>query len=418
MSSHARNRQLSLKEAGMVAETIVSDPNYRKALNAPYLSEDESELSPVEVDTLHAQQAAAAFVIGETIKVTGVRATPEIQSWEAGRQAVTALLGNQALGSFEDYFLGPDSIPAIDAVKAELLPNGRPEIVKINTRIVGLSNNVNAPLDFLDTALGVIDRQKRIGRDKVGPENYATTLKLFSDKYASIEHDTEEMADDALTLPDLTDIKGLVDEALKGFFQVAARDAPNYVEMTNIYATIRALPKGAIDPKFTHDILMHTAHTMNHLESRAVRVLFGALPKMDTSEYPLETSAIVNMLLQRETQFDTTYSLRMTVRAIDSLEKNSQTDAALRAFFDMATGFDQPLDLEGIDEVMDRLKHIVKDVTEDPEISVRAKEFTRKCMVRTNQLTQQMLTSGTLTQAQGNQLQETYGRIKANYQAI
>jgi len=413
MLSRSRRRATNNKELGFAAEIIESDPRYRDALNAPYASEVPS----IDIDTQRAYQDVADTVIIDTIKEVGVDAKPEIRHWEAGRQAIMTLLSGQALGSFENYFLGTDSIPHISAADPEELPGGEYDIIFTNNRIVQLDNVVE-PLDFLDTALGVIDRQKKISHNKIGPENYSTALKLFSRKYLNLVRGEDEVVGDALVLPDLTDVKELVDEALQGFSNVASRDEPNYVEMTNIYATINALPKGAIDPRFTHDILMYTVKIMDELDSLAVGTLLSAIPKMDISEHPLETSAIVNMLLQRETQFDTTYSLRMTVRAIESLQKNDQTDAALRTFFDMAEGFEKPLDLEGIDEVLDRLKHIIKGGTEDPLLSVHAKEFADKCFAQAGYLTRKILTQGTSTQAQIEQLRETYGRIKANYQAI
>ncbi len=414
MPPEQRRHKLNNKESGMLAEIIVSDPRYREALAAPFATEESS----IATEEWHAQQESAYMILEDTVKEVGVHASPELREWEAGRNAVAALLSRRALGSFENYFLGVDSIPTVPEAQPEILPNGDYGVVGTNTRIVRYSNTINDPLEFLDTSLGVIDRRKKAGRDKIGPENYATTLKLFSDKYMSLERDNEEVSTETLTLPNVADMKQLVDETLQGLFEIAIRDKPNYVEMTNVYMAIRTLPKGLIDPKFTHDILKYTTVNMSQYDKHVARVFLGAVPKIDTSHYPLETSAIVNMMLHQEGEFETTRDLRVTIRAIDSLEKNPQTDAALRRFLELAEGFDQPLELEGIDEVVDRLHRIIRDNTVDAELSIRAKDFADKCMVRANRLTRQTLESGTLTQAQLEQLKQTYNRIKSNYQAL
>jgi len=414
MSPQKRTRKLSNIEAGIVAETYVGDPAYREALGAPYANTEPTG----DFDELRAHKNLADTILTETIKDVGAYATPEVRAWEAGRQAVSALLSRQALGAFEDYFLGPNSIAEVPEAEPEILPTGEYDVIGLNNRIVRFGNTIEDPLEFFDTSLGIIERQRRIDRNKIGPENYATTVKLFSDKYISLERNIEEPTTDALPLPDMTDIKEYVDEALDGFFKVSSRDAPNYVEMTNINAMIRTMPKGTIDPKFTRDILKYTADTMNQFTKRTTQVFLAALPKIDTSEYNTEAAAIVNMVLHSSGEFETTRDLRTTIRAIESLDKSTQTDAALRRFFELSEGFDQPLEFDGVDEVLDRLRHIVEDVTDDGELSLKTREFASKCMFRANHLTRQMMASGTLTPAQVEQLKVTYLRIKSNYQAL
>jgi len=414
MSPQKRTRKLSNVEAGIIAETYVGDPAYREALNAPYASGEPA----VEIDELYAHKELADTILADTIKDIGARATPEARAWESGRQAVAALLSRQALGSFEDYFLGPESIPVVPPTESDILPMGEHEVVKTNNRIMRYANSIDDPLEFFDISLGVIERQRKLDRHKIGPENYATAAKLFSDKYIMLERDLDEANADTLPLPDTTDIKPLIDETLEGFFEVSSRDAPNYLEMTNMYAMIRTMPKGMIDPKFTRDILRYTADNMDQYDKGVTRVFLSAFPKIDTSAYNNEAAAIVNMMLHSAGEFETTRDLRTTVRAIESLGKGTQTDAALRRFFELAEGFDQPLEYEGIDEVLDRLRHIIEDVTDDTELSLTTKAFAGKCMLRANHLTRQLMASGTLTQAQVEQLKVTYLRIKTNYQAL
>jgi len=413
MSPQQKSRSLSIKESGALAEITVSDKRYRDALNAPFAND-----SLFDVDVLHAHQATADMIIGNTLKEVGINADPETQRWEAGRNAVLSLLSRKALGSFEGYFLGVDVIPVIPVVKAEELPEGQFDVAATNNRIVRYSNSIDDPIEFFDTTLGVIDRQKKIGYDKIGPENFATALKLFSDKYSSLKQENDDTDSDSLVMPDIEDVKHLTNEALRGFFDVASRDAPNYLEMTNIFASICALPKGVIDPKFTQNILLYATKNMDQYEPRNTRLLMAALAKIDTSEYPLETSAMVNMLLHMGGEFEMSRDVRTAIRAIDTLQKNPQTDAALKEFFELSVGFDQTLLLEGVDEVIDRLGHIISEGTEDRDLSVSAKQFANKCMSRANGLTRQLLASGTLTQAQMEELKITYTRIKTNYESI
>jgi len=414
MSPQKRTRKLSNIEAGIIAETYVSDPAYREAMNAPYATDEPT----IESDELHAHKDLADSILADTIKDVGARATPEARAWESGRQAVAALLSRKALGSFEDFFLGPESISTIPTAESEILPMGEHEVVITNNRIVRYATTIDDPLEFFDTSLSVIDRQRKLDRKKIGPENYATAAKLFSDKYINLVRDIEEPNSDTLPLPDTADIKPLIDETLEGFFDVSLRDAPNWLEMTNMYAMIRTMPKGMVDPKFTRDILKYTADNMDQYDKGIARTFLAAIPKINTSEYNSEAAAIINMILHSAGEFETTRDLRTTIRAIESLDKSTQTDAALRQFFELSEGFDQPLEFEGVDEVVDRLRHIIEGVTDDAELTVKAKEFAGKCMQRANHLTRQLMAGGTLTEAQVNQLKVTYFRIKTNYQAL
>ena len=414
MASPQNNRRPSVKEIGAVAEIIVSDKNYRDALNAPFVSEEPS----VDMDEFHEHEEAANTVLAYTIKEVGVNADPETRKWEAGRIAIVSMLSKKALGSFEDYFLGVNSIPTIEEAKQKELPNGEYKVVQTNHKIVRYSRDIEDPIEFFDTSLGVVERQEKLGKNNVGPENYSTALKLFSDKYSLLEHDCEKPGNETLALPDLTDVKELTNEAVAGFCEIARSDAPNYLEMTNVFAAIRALPKGVFDPKYTEELLLYATKSMNQYDNRASQTFLGAMPKLDTSEHPLAAAAMVNLMLNRLSEFKSTRELRTTVRAIDSLQKTPQTDAAIRKFFELAEGFEEPLDLEGIDEVVDRLNHILNDKTEDLGLSVQTKNFANKCMSRANQIAYQILNTGNLTQAQTSQLKETYTRIKTNYQAL
>lgn len=414
MHTQETPRKMKTTEVGLLAEITVADQNYRNTVNLPYTA---GELTPDEVEVHLGSQEVANDIIARSIQEVGVKASEQERAWHAGRFAVMAFLGEQKLGTFEPYFLGKEAIPSTPEIEQDILPAGEIAVVQTNNRIYRYSKTIDDPFEFLDTSLGVIDRQKKLGRDKIGPENYATAMKEFADKYSSIESEASDHKD-LPTSPNLAEVKELMDESLTGFLSVASRDTPNYVEMTNVYAAIRTLPKGAIDKKFTHDLLMHSVNTMDQFNHKTTKVLLGALPKIDTSAYPLEASSIVNLGLRRGMRFDTTRDVRIAVRAIDSLQKNPQTDAALEMFFELSEGLDQPLDLEGADEVLDRLHRIIDETTEDPALSSRAKKFGYKCMARVDQIARQQMASGTLTQAQVGQLRTTYDRIKTNYLAL
>jgi len=414
MIAPQNSRALNVKEAGALAEIYLTDKGYREALSSPYTGTDV----PADMDVIHAEQSTADAILAEAVKEVGAHAPSEIFKWEAGRQAVLSRLGSQALGRFEDFFLGSDAIPLAGEVVQDLLPNGDHSVAATNNRIVRWSREIDDPIEFFEAALDLVHRQKGHGPDKIGPENYATTLKLFSDKYASIEREPETDKNEDLTLPDTDEVKTLVTETLDDFFRVSLRDAPNYLEMTNIFAAIRALPKGVVDPKFTKDLLTHAVQNLDQVDTLAGRSFLGAMQKIDTSEYPLEASAMVNMLMRRGNGFEKTNDLRVSLRAIDSLQKNPQTDAALEMFFERAQGFDQPLDLEGVDEAVDRLRRIINESTDSRELAFKAKAFSHKCIARASNLAKQLLVKGSLTQAQTEQLKETFGRIRSNYDAL
>lgn len=407
-------KALNTKETGALAEVVVSDPRYREALNAPYNAGTEV----TDFDALQHDRHEAQRLIADAIQDVGPYAAPEVREWTAARLAVRDLLGGVALGTFKEYFLGKDSIPALSEAQPDDLPEGSYDAVSVNSRIVRYSSSIENPIEFIDTALGVIDRQKKSGIDKIGPENYATALKYFSDKYNAIERSKDEAESDTLDLPDVSEMKPLVDEALTGLFAIAKRDTPNYLEMTNVYAAIRSLPRGVIDQKFVKDILIYTVDNLDQYDRSVNNVLLAALAKIDTSQYQLETAAIINLALHRIPQFERTNDLRVAVRAIDSLGKNAQSDAAFERFLELADGFSSPLEIEAVDEVMERFRTILNETVDSPELTAKAQSFAETCMIRANKSARQLLAAGTLTQPQLEQLKQTYFRIKENYQAL
>lgn len=422
MTISHRERTLTIKEAAGLAEFQVSSQAYRDALNAPYTSDisEEEHLRAVKSKELADRIILEAMrSMGPRINIKEALIDSKEAKWEmARRTVVNRLLGSTALGSFDNFFLGRDSVEPIAEAEPSLLGEGNHFVVALNTRLMRHGRDIEDPIEFFDTSLGVIDRQSKAGKDHIGPENYATTLKLFADKFSAIDNEEDQTTTDALTLPDMKDTKQLVTEALKGFFAVAKRDTPNYVEMTNIFSAIRLLPKGVVDPQFSRDILYYATLNLHEFDTRTTLPLFAALSRIDTSQYPLETSSIVNLAMRRIGQFETTRALRTTVRVLDTLSKNPQTDAAIDEFLNRAEGFDRPLDLEGVDEVMDRLARIVHLRTDDRELSVRSVSFAEKCLRQANRLTRQLLANGTLTQPQMTQLKKTYFRIKENYEKI
>ena len=391
-----------------LAEITVADAAFRKADAAPF---DASEdILGVDETLAHtASKNAAREVIFDALQ-TNRNVTQEEKFWEMSRTAALKEIGGTALGSFSSYFSGLNGEMAATDTESIYLPAGEDKVISTNTKLVTANKFYSHPIELLDVSLGIIDRRRRQDRLSIGPENYATALKFFANKYAELENPSKEVS--------LEEIQELVGDTLKGFVDVARRDEPNFVEMTNIYTAIRTLPKGAVDQAFTRPLLAQSLRSLPEYGNETITTLFGALPKLDLSEDGEAAAQLVNLALRKSKKFEKTNDFRVALRALEVLPQSETSELAVRSFLQYRNDLEMSLDIDGTDEATHRLRQIVEHVVADPELHVEIKGISERATRHASELCKRAFLEGGLTREQGEQIKQTFARIMNNYKAI
>ena len=378
------------------AEHLVS-PGYRQALDSAFDSAPEKLLD---------QRVSAEQLIFEGMR--GLK-DKEQQAWEIRRLALMAVLKGADLGTFNEYIqnMGGSEKPA--ELTLLDLAAGQHEIVKVNSKIKGAHEIFEEPIDFLEEALVIIDARPEYGKRMTGPENYATALKYFTDKFRAfpsshLSHST---------------IKTLIDEAMDGFVTVTEDDKPNFVEMTNVYYAIRGLPRAVFDQRFTRPLLFHSIEQMPDFNTKTLSLMLAAVSKLDLSTVPADVpGSLVDLALRKGRKFETTQDFRSAMRAIANLPPHSATNQSFATFLRMRNNLEEPLDLEGADESVELLGRIVDNSINDKALTLEAKNLAYSCTQRAIRIVHQDEQVGDITLSQLKQRKDTIRRIIGNYSQI
>jgi hypothetical protein len=389
---------MRVDHAASYAEIIIST-EYRGALNAAF------EQSP---EDYAAQQSATDQIIAGAFHN---RLANSNYAWEIRRQASLAEIKGTDLGPFSDSIrsLGGEATPSTEELSS--IEPGSAEVIRTNSKIVALNEFMDEPIDFMESALDTIDDRKRGGGTRsrnIGPENYTTSLKFFADKF-------QEFPSSHL---DKQLITNQVSRAMEGFVAITRRDAPNFIEMTNLYFAIRALPRGSFDPKFTQQILTHSLEHIPEYHESTLNVMLGALAKMDLKEYPTAAASLVDLALRKNKTFERTANMRQALRAVANLPATPAANDTFRTFLEVRNNLEDPLDIDGIDEINERLLYVVQRVIDDPHLSLQAKELAYNCTTLAMHIYGRERVQGNLTEAQLKQRQDTIGRIRNNFTLI
>lgn len=358
--------------AAKTADRIVAEPAFRKADANGF--DDETHYT---IDQIVAHQTArshAEAIMFETAIELPRTADKYEVAWEEQRRAALGkVMGSRALTqSFDEYFLELPAVSAPNIHNPGDLDAGQKDAVQLNARIVGLYKNQHSPLIFMESALEEIKQtDAREERRKIlqpGPENYATALKFFADKVSEQEEisDVEKVA-----------IRTLVTQALDGFFEIAKTDTPNYIEMTNVYASFVRFPKGTVDARFTRPIVEHSLITLPEYSTKTVRVMMRALAKLDINREGVDGDAVarlVNLGIRKGGPFERTDDLRDALRTISLLPRSHAADRALVATISLRQGVEQAARIDDADEIIARIRTIADDVVSGQKIYSALKE--------------------------------------------
>jgi hypothetical protein len=352
--------------AARMAEMLLS-PYYRSLKDAAFAASGEDG----EIYTAWRQRAElrVSKLAVDIAKKTG-DVMPVI--WETQRDVAEHTLSGEPMGPFAGYFFAirpngrlAEIEPADDA--DNYLPPGEFDVVQTNSKILTLSQQIEEPIDFLGNALGVIANRKRmVGKQFVGPENYATALKFFADKSVQQQFDMKK---------DGPAVKKLVGQTLGGFLKVAEKDTPNVIEVTNILAAIRHLPPRSVDKSFTEGILKHAVARMNDFDVRTAHNLVGAMTKLDFSECADGAAMVLDLALRRGYGFERTGNLLSALTATSRLTGGVMAERAFHTLLTVRTSLELSADPEELKAINEKLKYIVKNITKNPHDSKEAKEL-------------------------------------------
>jgi hypothetical protein len=382
--------------AAAYAEIIVS-PGYREALNTAYQDSPDKYQDQ--------QELAQGIMLG----ALGLRQPLGERLWEMRR---TAALAQTGLGPFNACLqhVGGESTPS--NLTQEDLGSAPPEIVQTNSGILGLKRIHTDPFEFFESALTLIDARKaespRKSVNNIGPGNYTTALKFFTDLY----HDT------SASRLDLGDTVDLVSRCMNGFEAITRTDKPNFIEMTNLYAAIRGLPVGTFDEKFTPMILKHSLEQLPTFHSATLPLLMTALGKLDLADAGDTAGALFDLAMRKSQSFETSQDMRNALRVMVNLPKSPVSDTAFETFLLMRNNLENVLDMEGLDEVNERLWRVARLVIGDPELIDKAGEMAKTCAQRSALLYKQVKHLGEVTKTRLDELQLTARRTGQHYLKI
>jgi hypothetical protein len=396
MYHNSRNEPLrrDIEVAAQFAETLVN-PEYRHAMTTAF----EHAADPEEY--------LGQRLMADELIVTGIRThKPGAEkAWELRRQATLTELGGTSLGAFGDYLHQQGGEAAPSAMTLEELGVGKPEIVRTNSQIVGLNKVHEEPIDFMLDSLDVIDSQPATAK---GPENYATTLKFFTDKY--LDFPSSHL--------DNTLLKEAIDRCMDGFTDVAEDDRPNFVEMTNLYYAIRGLPNGSFDKKYTEDIIGHSLEQLPTYNSATLSLMIASMSKLDFSATGEPASTLIDLALRMSSKMERSAHMVQAVRAVANLPSSNAAERAFGTFLQLRNNLEQPQNLEGLDSINSALVHIVKNVITNPELSQQAKSLAEQCAGLGVRLIRKKENLGDTTPEEVARLRSTVRRIIFNYNQI
>ncbi len=354
------------KIAGQVAEMLCSS-GFRQASNDAFNEADNAhEAYGVRRENIerHLGESAAKLM---RLKGNDV----DTVFWEQQRQIALDEINDTPTGRFADYFFDA----RLNGRRAEVrpskgdvshLPPGERDIVATNSRIVSASRDIEDPLEFLGEVQAIIrDRRAKGGRKFEGPENYATGLKLFTDKV--IRHESP------LNTDEKTEVRQVVTTMMDGFVRVAERDEPNIVEVTNILSAVRHLPEGTFDARFSKSIIKYTLETLDDFSDDGLKLFIGALSKLDTAECAVPAAMALDLALRKGSKFERSGDMLSVLRAVASLAYSREGERAFGSLLDVRTNLEIASDLRSLDETNKLLYKIVKESTKNPDDSIQAR---------------------------------------------
>lgn len=389
---------MSIHSDAKFAETITS-PGYRGVLNSTWESEQSN------IDEYNRKKDEVENILQKAIEG---KIEPTEADWEARRLAALARMSGPGIGQFEDYIHSRGGTNKPGEQTKEDLGLGEAGPVQTNSIVRGIKEMYADPIDFLDNVLDRIDDRKKAGPNTVGPENFATSLKYFADKYRDFPSQNL----------DRNAVKSVVARCVDGFTLIANKEKPNFIEMTNIYHAIRVLPLGSFPPEFTRVVVGHSLEILPSYSRDIFPVLFGALSKLQNEEVGNEMATLVDLSMRQYGNFETTTAMRLALRAINNLKESSESNRAFATFLELRNNLEEPMDLDGLDETNGLLLSVANNVIDDPGLTLQTQDMAKSCAGKAVALYKKAEKDDDLSEAQLAHLHSVVDRIVSNWTQI
>ena len=343
---------------------MLGSPGFRNVMNtAADAAEDKGEVYAVWRENIDSHLGSLARAVVE-------RKDLEREVWEHQRHVAMEMLDGKTFGPFSDYvykinIAGESVRKAPGDGDASKLPAGEIDVVATNERVVRMSKSIDDPLEYIKESLDYIRQRKQQGGSKFeGPENYATALKLFTDKTID-----SPLIDDE----DREEARKHISSTLGNFLRVSDKDPANIVEVTNILAAVKNLPAGLVDTRFTPGILKESLKMLDEFSQRGLNVLMGAMGKLDVSECPEAAAMTVDLALRSGAQFERSSDMLRSLRAVANLPHSNASERAFTTLLDVRNTLEVASDIESLCDTNKLLLQIVEESTENPNDTMRAR---------------------------------------------
>lgn len=410
--------EINLQKDVLYAEFLSSVP-YREASSAEFANNPD-------FDTYLAVRGAAQAIYIHAIEAGG---NPENQKWEMTRIASIMEISKPSvnLGAFSEVIGGlceQGGEERANGLSSADLDDGTPGAVKTNYTIVGLGEVLADPTDYLEAALDEIDHRAGASdaQKNIGPENYATAMKIFADKYLVSAAKYRTSAENSI---DVTKLQKVARDALDGFLNTLKFDTPNFIEMTNLFCAIRALPKGTFNADQSREIILQSLARLPDFDDDRVsgngtlRIMMDAIANLDLSETGQASANLINLAMRKGLTVSTSRDYIGMLRAIANLPATKSADRTMKTFMERRNDVEQSVAQGELDAINELLYTIVSCVVTEPEVSQAIKTLSltivEKAVENYNRLARSGQMFSTLEAAQH---QELINNIVKNYRRI
>ena len=340
----------------------------------------------------------------------------EQQMWDVQRDIALSTLDGESIGPFSRYFYHAsvdgkpiEGRPGNDVTSADL-PEGDYDVIATNNRIVALSRSEEDPLSFLEGSLEyAADRRRKGGSRFEGPENYATALKHFTDKTREIPLEG---------LDGMERAHKLVTNAVGNFLRVSERDEPNVVELMNVLVSVRNLPNGLVEKRFSAGILRHVLEGIDDFGDNGANIILGAMAKLDLGDCPEAAAMTADLVLRKGMQMHRSGDMLTALRAVSRLPKSVNSEHAVTTLFDVRNALEVASDIPSMVQMNKMLLTIVTEVTDNPNDTKRAKSTAEFIARRASEILMTETRARNLSAAQLERLKNQVDAIIENAKKI
>lgn len=374
------------ERAAQIAEWLLSD-EFRNASSETFdAAEGDGEVYRIWRENTDAHLGALAVSVQSGKNIIG-------NVWNTQLHVARAAAYGDPVGPFANFFYDirvggarPEVLPN-DTDTGNLLGSGEPGVVRTNSMIMSLAREIESPVDYIKAASELMKGRRKQGGNQVeGPENYATALKQFTDK----------LPDDNLEEGDISALKPYANDLMAGFLRIAETDEPNIIEVTNIMAAIKRLPKDTVDKRYSDGIIKHVLDQLPEFSDRGINLVAPVISKLDVSDCGETAAMTLDLALRKGTKIVRSGDMLTNLRAVCNLPSGPATERAFTALLDVRSAVEVAANVQDLDEMTRRIADSIEHGTQNSHDTIRAKGVAEFAVKRAMELHQHAVSSGNL----------------------